>query len=188
MAEQVQTLDASDGELLLYTGVAGPAAKMGHRLTIAMTAWRAEITWSGRQPAGVRLTVEVDSLQVRSGDGGLTPLSGPEKALVRSNALKCLDCQRYPRISFAATDITATDDGYRLDGRLDIHGQTHPHTVDVAVAVADIDGARRLRVESTVRQTGYGVKPFSLLMGSLKVADDVTVSFTAAVADDAGGQ
>lgn len=186
MTERVETLAASDGELLLHTGVTGRAARMGHRLTIAMTAWRAEVSFAGDRPTGVRLTVEVDSLQVRSGEGGLTPLSGPEKALVRSNALKCLAAQRYPQIRFAATDITATADGYRLAGQLDIHGQVHPHTVDVVVDPvddADDTGGRRLRVlQSTVRQTDYGVTPFSQLMGSLKVADDVTVSFSATLA------
>lgn len=186
MTERVQTLDASDGELLLHTGVGGPAAKMGHRLTIAMTTWRAEVTFSGEQPTGLGLTVEVGSLQVLNGEGGMTPLSGPEKSLVRSNALKCLAAQRYPQIRFTSTDITATGDGYHVDGRLDVHGRTHPHAVDVRVD--DVDGSRRVQVASTVRQTSYGVKPFSLLMGSLKVADDVTVSFSAAVAEPAGGQ
>ena len=31
-------------------------------------------------------------------------------------------------------------------------------------------------VESTVRQSDYGIKPYSLLMGSVQVADEVTVS------------
>jgi polyisoprenoid-binding protein YceI len=36
-----------------------------------------------------------------------------------------------------------------------------------------------MSAQSTVRQSDYGVKPYSLLMGSLRVADDVTVAFTA---------
>ena len=41
-----------------------------------------------------------------------------------------------------------------------------------------------MSAESTVRQTDYGVKPYSLLMGSVQVADEVTVSFTAVHAKD----
>jgi hypothetical protein len=37
----VWSLDGSHGELLIRTGVAGRAAQMGHRLTIAMRGWRA---------------------------------------------------------------------------------------------------------------------------------------------------
>ena len=36
MTARAWTLDASDGQLLVHTGVTGRAAKMGHRLTIAM--------------------------------------------------------------------------------------------------------------------------------------------------------
>jgi hypothetical protein len=52
---------------------------MGHRLTIAMTTWRAGVRWSDGEPAEADLTVEVDSLEVLRGEGGLTPLSGPER-------------------------------------------------------------------------------------------------------------
>ena len=43
---------------------------MGHRLTIAM--WRAGVRWSDGEPAEADPTVEVDSLEVLRGEGGLT--------------------------------------------------------------------------------------------------------------------
>jgi hypothetical protein len=55
------TLDASDGRLLIHTGVTGRAAKMGHRLTIAMTTWLATAQWSGDELVEVELTVDVES-------------------------------------------------------------------------------------------------------------------------------
>ena len=88
MTADVWRFDGSEGQLLVHTGVTGRAAKMGHRLTIAMDTWRATVKWTDGEPADVELTVAVDSLQVVRGEGGVTPLSGPEKALARSNALK----------------------------------------------------------------------------------------------------
>ena len=41
----VWSLDGSHGELLIRTGVAGRAAQMGHRLTIAMRSWQATTQW-----------------------------------------------------------------------------------------------------------------------------------------------
>ena len=93
----VWSLDASDGELLLGTGVRGRAARMGHRLTIAMTRWHATVNWAGSEPATVELVVETDSFEVLRGEGGVKGLSAPEKTLVRSNALKSLDASRFPR-------------------------------------------------------------------------------------------
>jgi len=176
------TLDASNGELLVKTGVTGRAAKMGHRLTIAMNSWQATVSWAGSEPAALELVVEVDSLEVLRGEGGVKPLSGPEKALARSNALKSLDADRFPQIRFRADDVEKTGDGYRLTGTLEIHGKSHKRVIDLRVE--DLGESWRLSCDADVRQTEFGVKPYSLLMGSMKVVDDVTVSCTVVRAKD----
>ena len=171
------TLDAADGELLVHTGVQGRAAQMGHRLTIAMKCWQAEVNWTGGRPVAAELAVETDSLQVLRGDGGVKGLSAPEKALARSNALKVLGASRFTDIRFTANAIERTGDGYRLSGKLRIHGQSRTHVIDLRTE--DLGDSWRMSAQSTVRQSDYGVKPYSLLLGSVRVADDVTVSFTA---------
>ena len=182
MTRTVWTLDPSDGQLFVHTGVTGRAARMGHRLTIAMNSWHATVRWSGDEPAAVELTVDVNSLQVLRGKGGLTPLSGPEKALARSHALNSLDAERFPQIRFRADKVEKTDDGFRLDGTLDIHGKNRQRAVDVGVE--DLGDSWRVSCEAEVRQSDFGVKPYSLLMGSVKVADIVTVRFTGSRAKD----
>jgi polyisoprenoid-binding protein YceI len=176
------TLDASDGELLIRTDVAGRAARMGHRLTIAMNRWRASVGWAGAEPVSAELVVEVDSFEVLRGEGGVKGLSAPEKALVKSNALRSLDAGRYPQIRFAADAIDKTDDGYRLAGRLDIRGKSTDHVIHLRTE--DLGDSWRMSAESAVRQTDYGVKPYSLLMGSVRVADEVSLSFSAVHAKD----
>jgi polyisoprenoid-binding protein YceI len=176
------TLNESDGELLVHTGVTGRAARMGHRLTIAMRRWQATVGWSGGEPAAAQLTVDVDSLEVLRGEGGITPLSGPEKNLIRSNALRQLDAGRFPRIGFTADSIEKSPDGYRLTGTLQIRGKSRAQIIDLRTD--DLGDVWRLSGRVRVRQSDFGVKPYSLLMGSLKVADDVTVSFTAQRAKD----
>lgn len=171
------TLDASNGELLLRTGVQGRAARMGHRLTIAMRRWHATVSWAGSRPTTVELTVDADSFAVLRGEGGVKGLSGPEKAVVRSNALKSLAANRFPEIRFATQVIDETDDGYRLTGTLEVRGKSREHVVELRTE--DLGDAWRMSVESTVRQSDYGIKPYSLLMGSVQVADDVSVSFSA---------
>jgi polyisoprenoid-binding protein YceI len=191
--------DASHGQLRLTTGVAGRAAKMGHRLTIAMERWQAAVSWSGQRPTAVALTVEVDSLRVLRGDGGLTPLTAPEKALIRTNARNCLDAGKHALIRFGCNDIESTADGYRLAGTLEIRGKSKPHVIDVRVdqpgGSARLDGGEpklgpphepggsaRLDGETVVRHSDFGVRRYSMLMGAMQVADEVTVSFSATVA------
>jgi polyisoprenoid-binding protein YceI len=171
------SLNASDGELLVRTGVTGRAAKMGHRLTIAMNSWHATVRWADGEPVAAEVTVDVDSLQVSHGEGGLMGLSGPETTLARSHALKSLDAGRFPRIHYQTDDIEKTGDGYRLDGTLEIHGTSRPRVVELRVE--DLGEDWRMSCEAEVRQTEFGVKPYSMLMGAMKVADTVTVAFTA---------
>lgn len=173
----VWTIGPADGELLLHTGVAGRAARMGHRLAIAMTRWRATVTWADSRPVSAVLAVETDSFDVLRSEGGVKGLSGAEKALVRSNALKSLAASRFPEISYSADAIEKADDGYRLTGALKVRGVSREHVIELHTE--DLGHAWRMSVESTVRQSDYGIEPYSLLMGSVQVADDVALSFSA---------
>ncbi|WP_231991978.1 YceI family protein [Mycobacterium sp. ACS4331] len=170
-------LDQSDGTLTLLTGVTGTAARMGHRLTIAMDSWRISVEESGGQPVSAQLTVDVDSLRVVGGEGGLTPLTGPEKLIVRANACKTLNAKRFPTIEFRAEQITGTPAGYHLRGPLTIHGVTN--TIDVDVDVVDVDGVWQLGTRVAVSHKAFKIKPYSMAMGAMKVADIVTVEFSA---------
>ena len=176
VAESSWSLDNSTGELLIRTGVAGPAARMGHRLTIIMGSWRGTVLWRSGKPLSVDLTVVVDSLQVIKGEGGVTPLSGPEKSVVRFNALKSLDAEKYPHIRFATEDIVKKVAGYRLTGTVEIHGKSRSQVIDLAVD--DTGDAWTMSAQTGITQSDFDVKPYSLLMGSLKVADEVTIEFT----------
>ena len=175
-------IDASQGQLLLGTDVSGRAAKMGHRLTIAMERWQATVTWAGQRPSAATLRVDVDSLRVLRGEGGLTPLTAAEKPVIRSNAFGCLDPDTYPQIRFESQDIATTDAGYRLTGTVQIHGQSRPHVVDLRVAPVD-QQSRSWRIEcaTSVRHSDFGVRRYSMLMGAVRIADEVTVSFSATV-------
>lgn len=182
MTDAAWKLDESDGELLIHTEVTGRAAKLGHRLTIVMNSWRATVHWRAGSPVAVHASVEVESLEVRRGEGGVTPLSGPEKMLVRANALKALDAGRFPQIDFRCDDVTRTGEGYRLAGALEIHG-TSRHR-ELVLSTDDLDDFWGMSAQTRLRQTEFGVKPYALLMGSLKVADEVTVAFSATRAKD----
>lgn len=169
-------LDPSDGELLLTTGVTGPAAKMGHRLTIAVQ-WRATVQWDGDRPVSVEMTVDVSSLEVLGGEGGVTGLSTPEKALARANALKTLQAKRFPQIVFRTSSIEPADHGYLLHGTLDLHGRSRDRVLEVEVE--DLGEQWQMACRASVSHADHGLKPYSMMMGAMKVADEVAVSFTA---------
>lgn len=163
-------LGPDSGELLLRTGVTGSASRMGHRLTIAMRSWRATVEWDGEVPTGVEMTVDLDSLEVLRGEGGMTPLSGAEKILIRSNALKTLRAKKFPQAAFRTTSIERSGSVVRLLGVLDLAGRSAEQTVEVEVSEDSLVGT------ASVRHSDVGVKQYSMLMGAMKVADEVGVS------------
>ncbi|AKS31728.1 YceI family protein [Mycolicibacterium goodii] len=171
------TLSASDGELLLHTGVTGTAARVGHRLTIAMRSWEATVFWQGdgdgAEPVKAELTIDVESLEVVGSEGGVTPLSGAEKTVVRNNALKLLRARRFPQARFVSSDIERVGDIVRMHGAFEFFGKVRDHVLEVRIADGVICG------ETVVRHGDYGIKQYSMLIGAMKVADEVRVTFTA---------
>lgn len=178
--ESVWRFSESDGSVVVHTGVTGPAARTGHRLTIAMRAWTAVVTLKDLVPNRIAATISVDSMQVEAGEGGLTPMTGAEKSLARMNALKSMRADKYPEISYESEALTATAHGYRADGTLTIHGRTRPLSLDFEVV--DTAAGRQISTDATITQSDFGIKPYSLMMGTLKVADDVRVVIDVAYA------
>ena len=155
---------------------------MGHRLTIAMTTWRAGVRWTDDEPAEADLAVEVEFARGAAGQGWADATVTAQKTLARSNAVRLLDADRFPQICFQASDIEKSGDGYRLLGTLEIHGVTRECAIDLHVE--DLGDAWRMSCRADVRQSEFGIKPYSMLMGSMKVVDTVAVSFSADRAKD----
>lgn len=167
-------LSESDGELQIHTGVAGRAAKMGHRLALTVT-WRATMALTDGEPSAADLTVDVGSLQVSRSEGGVKALSHHEVKIIRRNALKSLGVKHFPQIRFVGEAIERMSDGaYRVTGTLEIHGKRQDRAVDFRVD--DIGDCWQLSGQAEVRQTDFGIKPFSLLGGTLRVEDRVTIT------------
>ncbi|AUN41043.1 hypothetical protein ASU32_14335 [Tsukamurella tyrosinosolvens] len=179
MVSDTRTIDQSSGVLEVHTGVAGRSARLGHRLVLAPTAWRAVVEVDGDRPVSLAVTVDAASLEVVSGEGGLTPLSAPERAVATANAHRSLKVKANPAIEYRSTTIEASENGFRVRGELSICGTTRP--CDFALVYEDAEPAPALATAVPVRQTDFGIKPFSLMMGTLQVADEVTVVARATV-------
>jgi polyisoprenoid-binding protein YceI len=155
------------GTLTVRTGRTGAAAKAGHNLVIEVTAWEATLDL-GAAPA-VTLTADARSLHVREGHGGLQALGDDDKTGIRQTIDD--DVLKGTTIAFRSTSVTAGDDGrLSVAGELELGGRRAPLTFDLALGD---DG--RLTGSATVKQSAWGIKPYSTLFGTLKVVDEVEV-------------
>ncbi|GLW12553.1 hypothetical protein Misp01_76810 [Microtetraspora sp. NBRC 13810] len=186
----VYVLGPGSGRLLVQTTRTGLGAKAGHDLTIEATRWRGEASVEPADPARSSVTVEidVDSLEVREGTGGVKPLTGSDRGEIKKNIReKILHSARHPTITFRSTGVEGTAESFRVEGELTLVGVTRPVTVDGTLA----DG--RVRGSATVVQTQWGIRPYSGLFGALKLNDEVRIHFDLALTpqdtsgDEAGG-
>jgi polyisoprenoid-binding protein YceI len=162
-------LGPGDGTLCVRTSRTGTVAKAGHDLLIEVTKWSATLEVAGE--ASIALDADSTSLRVREGTGGMKALDTGDLA----NIEQTIDDEVLERqdIAFRSTRVEAVDGGLSVEGELTLRGTTQPIAFDLAV-----DGGR-LTGAAVVKQTDWGMKPYSALFGALKVADDVRVEIDA---------
>ncbi|MGW9198534.1 YceI family protein [Micromonospora chersina] len=158
--------------MLLRTGRTGVGSTVGHDLTIEVTDWSLELNVPDTGPADATATarVELGSLAVRDGTGGARPLSDKDRGEIENNARRTLDVARHPTATFESTRIVTGEDHATISGMLTLHGVAAPIDVEVREV-----RATRYRAATAVTQSSYGIKPYSALLGALKVRDDVVV-------------
>ena len=163
------TLGPEDGILSVRTSRTGAVAKAGHDLLIHVTEWTATLD-TGDDPS-LSLDADATSLRVREGTGGIKPLGEDDHANIETT----IDDEVLKRgdVRFRSTRVDAQGDRLAVEGDLTLAGTTRP----VAFELALEDG--RVRGEAVVRQTQWGMKPYTALFGALKVADDVRVGIDA---------
>ena len=156
-------LGPDNGTLTVRTGKAGAASKAGHNLVIEVTRWQGKLS-----PESVELTADARSLRVRSGSGGISPLGDEEKAGISQTIDE--EVLEGGNISYRSSAVTARDDGYDVEGELDLLGVSAPLAFSLALDGDHLTGS------ASVKQTDWRIKPYSALFGTLKVADVVEVS------------
>ncbi len=162
--------------LLIHTTRTGAAAKAGHDLEIEVTRWSGTLE-VGEDPSqsSVALTADGGSLRVREGRGGMQALGEDDKTAIA----KTIDDEilKLTSIEFRSSAVDGGEGGERLRvwGELKALDKTIPTQVELTVA------GERLTGSATVRQTDLGLKPYSILFGTLKVADAVEVTVEAKV-------
>jgi YceI-like domain len=171
------TVGPDQGQLVVTTGTAGPAARAGHDLTIIVGSWAATLTIA-TPGAGDTLELWADpgSFVVSAGRGGASPLSPEDMAGIAATIRQEI-LPRAP-IRFESTQVshTAANDALSVTGGLELAGARRSITFELQCAE---DG--HLTAEIPLRQTDYGIKPYTVLFGALKVADELTISVDAAL-------
>lgn len=161
------------GCIMLRTFRDGLVAQAGHDLTIEVARWSGELVLAeDGSPVSLEVTADLGSFVVKDGTGGIKPLTDRDKREISVTARKVLSADRFPQASFTASEFqpASSGDGGMIAGSLRLAGQSRPWRLQVSST-----GPATYRATATVRQTDFGIKPYTAFLGSLKVRDTVEV-------------
>jgi polyisoprenoid-binding protein YceI len=172
-------LGPDSGRVLLKTGRAGLAARAGHDLTIEITRWSARVTVPSDGASAAQISAELDlgSLAVREGTGGAKPLTDKDRRDIAGTARKILG---QGPASFASTRVipsggaAETASSGAIEGTLTLNGRSAPLRLQVTSP-----GPGRYRGGATVKQTDFGITPYTGFFGALKLRDEIGVEVEA---------
>jgi hypothetical protein len=158
-----------NGRILARTYREGLAKAVGHDLVIEVGEWSAEAD-VGEDPANTTIsgTAQVGSLNPIEGVGGLKPLSDADKSEIKKNIRKILTS---PEISFESSSVKVAGNSATVSGNLTIMGRSE--LIDIQLT----ESGGKIKASFSVLQTRWGIKPFTAMMGTLRVADRVDVEF-----------
>ena len=159
-------LGPENGTLTVRTGKGGAAAKAGHNLVIEVTRWSATLDADAAE-----LTADATSMRVVGGSGGISPLGDDEKAGIAQTIDE--EVLKGTAIVFRSSAVRRAVERVEVAGELELAGKTRPLTFALTDAGGHITGSALLK------QTDWGMKPYSALFGTLKVADVVEIAIDA---------
>jgi hypothetical protein len=156
-------LGPDNARLIVRTGRGGAAAKAGHNLVLEVTRWSATL-----EDDAAELTADARSLRVRSGSGGISPLGDEEKAGIAQTIDE--EVLKGSAIAFRSNSVKRNGDSVDISGELELARRRRPLTFTLEERDGGLAGSAR------IKQTDWGMKPYSALFGTLKVADEVEVA------------
>jgi polyisoprenoid-binding protein YceI len=163
----VHTLGPRDATLTVRTGKGGAAAVAGHNLLIEVTSWSATLTLDDA-PA-LELTADSRSFKILEGSGGIQSLGEDDKSNIEQTIGD--EVLKGGEIEFRSTSVAQANGRLTVSGELNLLGERRPLTFDLQIGD---DG--QIQGEATLKQTNWGIKPYSALFGTLKVADELKVA------------
>ncbi|HEV2914830.1 MAG TPA: YceI family protein [Pyrinomonadaceae bacterium] len=170
-------IDARQSRFVVRAEASGLLSVFGHNPVIAVRGFGGDARFNADDPrqTSLLMLVQADSLAV------VGEVSEKDRLEIeRMMRAEVLETARYPEIVFMSRSIAlnrTAENNYRarITGSLSLHGATRDEVIAAQVAV---NGERlRAQGEFTLRQSDYNIKPVSAMGGTLKVRDEVKLSF-----------
>lgn len=153
----------------------GALSFFGHSPSFAAREFRGELDLDQGQIQALDLVVDAGSLAL------VDQVSPSDRAEIEGRMrTDVLETAAYPEVAFRTEQVAIDVVGpgryrLRIGGRLSLHGVTGPHRLEAELTIFE-DGIR-LHGGCPLRMSDYGIKPVSALGGTIRLKDEVNLSF-----------
>lgn len=160
-------------ELLVLVFRGGSAARLGHNHVLRAADLR--VDWPAAGPV-LRfrldaLDVDPPALRERLGPAFGSAVDDAARAGTRANLLKALEAAAHPEVVVRTLQQLGEGGRRAVEAEITLHGVARRQWLVVEVA------ANRARGEVVIRQSDFGIQPFTVLGGLLAVQDALVVQF-----------
>jgi polyisoprenoid-binding protein YceI len=171
-------IDAKESRFTVRAFATGMLSAFGHNPTIAIPDFAGEVCFvpSALQDASLRIVIQAASLVVTD------DISKKDRQEIERRMLdEVLEADGFPEIIYDCPRVASVEKlsygvySVALNGELALHGVTRSQPVSARVTVK----GDRLRAagEFSVRQSDYEIEPVSAAGGTVKLKDEIKLSF-----------
>jgi polyisoprenoid-binding protein YceI len=183
-AARAETWEASaspDSRVVVHVFKRGLLSGFAHDHHFEVTDWRATASAPGPEPESAKVEVVLSAGSLRDRQD---QLSEEDRRKVNSQAAgpEVLDAEHHPRIEFRSERFEIEPGGPAghvkgaLHGTLTLRGRSAPAVVDLDLE--RIPGGWRVRGGSRVKQSAFGIAPFSGFGGTVGVKDELEIELS----------
>ena len=164
----------------------GPLSALGDNHIISTSLLNGQIRFNPSEPqnADIGLSIPVNSfivndpdLRARAGEAFRSRVGDFNRRFTRRGMLgpKVLDAESHPRIHIDFARIAGTPPTVEADLRVTLRGQTRLEKTHIHLRY--LDSRLTTAGELMISQKRYGIKPFSILFGGIRVRDRLQLKF-----------
>jgi polyisoprenoid-binding protein YceI len=173
------TIAVAQSEIIVLLTQEGLISRLhpNHRVAVGRFSGSIELPADDESKASV--TVEAAAKSLTNVDKDMSDFERRGFQDVLHNSV--LESERFPSITFRSVSVTdlrriAENRTFTLNGDLTLRGVTRKVSIPVSLTLKN--GQLRATGEAKFRQSDFKMKPYTGALGSIKIGDEVKVSFT----------
>ncbi len=175
---RIYTIDQVSSRIMVQLTHEGFIAKMRPRNEVAVKSFNGKVQVPLNNESEIAVVLESEVRSMTNVDKDMSEFERKEFHNILHNAV--LESEKFPTIKFASisvTDVRGTNEerSFTLNGDLTIRESTRRIAIPVNVTVSDQE--LRATGEGIIKQSEFGIKPYTGGFGAIKIADEVKVNF-----------